>query len=73
MKELRPEEFHDLADQLERALFTFESTSDHAVLRLYRKGARSAVDESVESLRKSLDANSVLMGAESESIFLVYL
>ena len=74
MKELKPEEFHELADQLERALFTFESTSNHAVLRLYRKGAgTSTIDESIESLRASADDNSVLMGAESESIFLVYL
>jgi hypothetical protein len=74
MKKLKPEEFHDLADQLERALFTFESTSNHAVLRLYRKGAGSTtVDESIRSLRASLDENSVLMGTESETIFLVYL
>ena len=73
MQELKPEEFHDLAAQLEHALFNFESTSNHCVLRLYRKGA---VDESIRSLRASkvsVDDNSVLMGAESESIFLVYL
>ncbi|THG95980.1 hypothetical protein EW026_g5766 [Hermanssonia centrifuga] len=68
IQELKPEEFHELADSLERALFTFESTSNHAVLRLYRKSATSA-ETSIASLT---DENSVLNGSDSESIFLVY-
>lgn len=39
-------------------------------MRLYRKGVGANLDESVESLR---DENSVLMGSDSENIFLVYL
>lgn len=68
-KDLEPDEFHELVDVLERALFTFESTSNHAVVRLYRKGTGS-VEESISSLA---DEVSILQGANSESIFLVYL
>lgn len=77
VQELKPEEFHDLAEALERALYTFESTSNHAVLRLYRRGAASSMpageSPTVESLRSLAEENSVLTGADSESIFLVYL
>ncbi|KIP04140.1 hypothetical protein PHLGIDRAFT_93906 [Phlebiopsis gigantea 11061_1 CR5-6] len=71
-KELKPEEFHVLVDLLERALFQFESTSNHAVLRLYRKGLGSNLEESMDSLRSAAEENSVLMGSDSENIFLVY-
>ena len=64
-----PEEFHDMAESLERALFTFESTSNHAVVRLYRRECASA-EESIASLAEE---NTMLSGADSESIFLVYL
>lgn len=72
-KELKPEEFHVLVDQLEKALFQFESTSNHAVLRLYRRGVGSNLEESMDSLRSAAEENSVLMGSDSENIFLVYL
>ncbi|KAF7790048.1 hypothetical protein EIP86_000997 [Pleurotus ostreatoroseus] len=68
-KDLEPDEFHELVDALEGALLRFESTSNHAVIRLYRKGTGS-VDASISSLA---DETSVLQGANSESIFLVYL
>lgn len=70
---LNPGEFNDLAEALERALFTFESTSNHAVVRLYRRGVGSSIDPMTASSHSSIDENSVLMGADSESIFLVYL
>ena len=57
-----------MMDVLERALFTFESTSNHAVVRLYRKSTAS--EDSVASLSEE---NSILAGAHSESVFLVYL
>ena len=57
-----------MAETLERALFMFESTSNHAVVRLYRRGTVS--EDSVASLSED---NSILAGAHSESIFLVYL
>ena len=68
-KDLEPDEFHELVDALEGALLRFESTSNHAVIRLYRKGTGS-VDASISSLAEEA---SVLQGANSESIFLVYL
>lgn len=74
VKDLNPEEFHDLAESLERALFTFESTSNHAVVRLYRRGLGSPnLSRATDSVYSSVDDNSVLTGADSESIFLVYL
>ncbi|KAI0088109.1 Fusaric acid resistance protein-like-domain-containing protein [Irpex rosettiformis] len=70
---INTEEFVDLSETLERALFTFESTSNHAVLRLYRRGLGSpSISRLSESLQSSVSDNSVLMGAESENIFLVY-
>jgi hypothetical protein len=57
-------------DAIERALFTFESTSNHAVMRLYR---REISDSSWESIAHSADENYVLLGNESEQVFLVYL
>ena len=58
-----------MAETLERALFMFESTSNHAVVRLYRRGTGSA-SESIASLAED---NPALTGSDSESIFLVYL
>ncbi|KAI0798617.1 Fusaric acid resistance protein-like-domain-containing protein [Irpex lacteus] len=67
------EEFVNLSENLERALYTFESTSNHSVLRLYRRGLGTpTLSRTAESLQSSEDDNSVLTGAESENIFLVY-
>ena len=68
---LEVEEFRDLADTLERALYTFESTSNHAILRLYQTGTGSA-GPSRASIH-SVDTNEVTTGEDSEGIFLVYL
>ncbi|KAI0076130.1 hypothetical protein K474DRAFT_1663382 [Panus rudis PR-1116 ss-1] len=64
-----PEAFGDLADSLERALFQFESTSNHAILRLYTKGAGSS---RVSTVSVPSDDNPVTTGDDSENIFLVY-
>ncbi|KAK7001339.1 ArAE-2 domain-containing protein [Favolaschia claudopus] len=63
-------EFLELVDGIERALVRFESTSNHAVLRLYR---RSAASEFPADLRDSiLSENTEVLGSENEHVFLVY-
>ncbi|KAG2154411.1 Fusaric acid resistance protein-like-domain-containing protein [Suillus bovinus] len=69
---LRPHDFHLLIDEIDRALFTFESTSNHAVMRLYKRSNFSA-----PSLASSFDSlaqqdNTILMNNEYEHIFLLY-
>ena len=39
---IEPDEFLQLTEVIERALFNFESTSNHAVMRLYRKSQTSS-------------------------------
>ncbi|KAJ7141111.1 Fusaric acid resistance protein-like-domain-containing protein [Mycena epipterygia] len=64
-------EFMDLVDGIERALVRFESTSNHAVLRLYR---RSAGSELPVDLRESMytENTEALSSADNEHVFLVY-
>jgi hypothetical protein len=50
----------NLANGIQRALYEFDSTSNHALLRLYRGVDGSHADE-------------ILSGSDSEHIFLVYL
>jgi hypothetical protein len=66
---MQPQEF---VDSIERALFTFESTSNHALLRQYRKNEISE-SQSRESLKSYAEGNSVLFSSEGEQVFLVYL
>ncbi|KAF7357929.1 ArAE-2 domain-containing protein [Mycena venus] len=68
---LEQHEFLELVEGIERALARFESTSNHAVLRLYR---RSAAAELPADLRDSIytENTEVLSGAENEHVFLVY-
>ena len=68
---LQPTDFVEISNSIERALFTFESTSNHAVLRAYRSG--NAGLDSHSSVASLTSENQVLMGAESENVFLVYL
>ncbi|KAF7376656.1 ArAE-2 domain-containing protein [Mycena sanguinolenta] len=65
---LEQHEFLELVDGIERALVRFESTSNHAVLRLYR---RSAAIEYSGDLRDSIysENTEVLSGAENEHVF----
>jgi hypothetical protein len=62
----------ELVDGIERALVRFESTSNHAVLRLYR---RSAAAEIATDLRDSIytENTEILSSAENEHVFLIYL
>ncbi|OAX36222.1 hypothetical protein K503DRAFT_695534 [Rhizopogon vinicolor AM-OR11-026] len=64
----QPHDFHVLIDEIERALFAFESTSNHAVMRLYRRNDFSS--HSVRGSFDSLQENTVK--SENEHIFLLY-
>ncbi|KIJ60068.1 hypothetical protein HYDPIDRAFT_99557 [Hydnomerulius pinastri MD-312] len=68
---MEPQDFHKIIDGIERALFTFESTSNHAVLRLYRRSNFSA-GSSRRSMNSSVEDNPALADSEHEHIFLVY-
>ncbi|TDL21690.1 hypothetical protein BD410DRAFT_789429 [Rickenella mellea] len=65
--QIEPEEFVQLSEDIERALFTFESTSNHAVMRIYRRSSFSSARNSQLSL-VSLDEG----GGNNETVFLVY-
>ncbi|KAJ7762513.1 Fusaric acid resistance protein-like-domain-containing protein [Mycena metata] len=64
-------EFLELVDGIEQALVRFESTSNHALLRLYR---RSVVSEFHSDLRDSTysEEHNELLNADNEHVFLVY-
>ncbi|KAG5645197.1 hypothetical protein DXG03_006715 [Asterophora parasitica] len=81
--EFREDEFSELVEGIERALVRFESTSNHAVLRLYRKSdvpasprpqsvASRRGRSSVYSARGEEVENALLLSAENEHVFLVY-
>lgn len=78
---IRPPEFVELVDEIEKALGRFESTSNHALLRLYK---RSDLSRSITASLASLDQrssyasgtdekNNLLTSNENEHVFLVYL
>lgn len=71
-KMMQPQDFHKIIDGIDRALFTFESTSNHAVLRLYRR-SNFASESTERSTRSSLEDNPILVESEHEHVFLVYL
>ena len=65
-------EFDQLIEDIERALFTFDSTSNQAVVQLYSR--RTSSSASYHSLESSLGDNILLTsGTEHENVFLVYL
>ena len=68
-KIIQEQEFQDMMDGIQRALFAFESTSNHAVIRLYRTSGSHSHD----SLGNSSAENSILTGNEGEHVFLAYL
>ena len=72
---MQPTDFVEIADSIERALFTFESTSNHAVLRMYRNGNISVSNSraSIGSFGSAGSDNQMLLGDESENVFLAYL
>lgn len=65
---IQPHEFSDLVDGIEAALVRFESTSNHAVLRLYRRS-----DANLPSTSSEHNTNDTRNQADNENIFLVYL
>jgi hypothetical protein len=65
---IRSNEFIELVDAIERALFTFESTSNHALMRLYHR-----TDISGNSIIFSMGDSAVPSGGDNETVFLVYL
>ncbi|KAI0745606.1 Fusaric acid resistance protein-like-domain-containing protein [Earliella scabrosa] len=71
---MQPTDFVEIADSIERALFTFESTSNHAVLRMYRNGNISVSNSraSIGSFGSAGSDNQMLLGDESENVFLAY-
>lgn len=67
-------EFAELAEDIEKALTRFESTSNHAVLRLYRRSDISMTAPPTAEDTDNVD-NVVLTGADNsinEHVFLVY-
>ncbi|PCH35986.1 hypothetical protein WOLCODRAFT_140156 [Wolfiporia cocos MD-104 SS10] len=68
---IHPSEFQQLADNVQRALYTFESTSNHAVLRLYRSQNASGT-QSRDSIHSAMEENHLLTGNDGENVFLVY-
>ncbi|KAJ3563310.1 hypothetical protein NP233_g9021 [Leucocoprinus birnbaumii] len=77
-----PPEFMDLVDDIEKALVRFESTSNHALLRLYKRVdisdiSRSSIasfDQRSSRTSEGLDdsKNTLLTSHENEHVFLVY-
>ncbi|EIW83515.1 hypothetical protein CONPUDRAFT_81418 [Coniophora puteana RWD-64-598 SS2] len=67
---MQAQDFQQTIEHIERALFTFESTSNHAVMRIYR---RSDLPQVGDSDREGEGVNPFMAGsADNESIFLVY-
>ncbi|KAF4597849.1 hypothetical protein EYR38_006240 [Pleurotus pulmonarius] len=87
IRRIQPQDFMDLVEGLERALLRFESTSNHAVLRLYRKSdlisasvtaqgeafmsASSSSWKSDGEKEKEKEGNIFTQG-DNEHVFLVY-
>lgn len=70
--DLKAEEFDQLIEDIERAFFTFDSTSNQAMVRLYSR--RISSSGSYHSLESSLGDNPLFTsGTEHENVFLVYL
>lgn len=77
---MQPYEFSELVEGIEAALVRFESTSNHAVLRLFRRSDMSSSAHPTSptaspDLRsgRQLEENGFLSPADNEHVFLVYL
>lgn len=68
---ITPHEFTELIDDINRALVLFESTSNHAVLRLYRRSDANHTSSS-NPQNTVHGENSLLTGPDHEHVFLVY-
>lgn len=72
----QPHEFSDLVDGIEAALVRFQSTSNHAVLRLYQRSDVNPLSRPTSSgSQYSLNPNNNALTSEgdNENVFLVYL
>lgn len=69
---VRLSEFAELVDAIERALFTFESTSNYALMRLYHRNEVPATP-SRNSITSFMEESVVLGSGDNETVFLVYL
>jgi len=63
----------DLANGIQRALFEFDSTSNHALLRLYHRADVSTADSRASVYSSDDNTNSALPGGDTQHVFLVYL
>lgn len=86
IRRIQPQDFMDLVEGLERALLRFESTSNHAVLRLYRKSDlisasvtshseafMSASSSSWKTDGEKEKEGNIFTQGDNEHVFLVYL
>lgn len=64
--------FYQLSDDINRALFTFESTSNQAVLRIYRRSNLLSSMPSESSTLSSEENRYLAQAGVEESVFLVY-
>lgn len=67
--------FIELTSGIERALFEFDSTSNHAVLRLYNRVNAHGLTSHATTASATTDDNPdpFLSGSDNEHVFLVYL
>lgn len=77
-RRIEPHEFSELVDGIEKALLRFESTSNHAVIRVYRKRERESrgliLTEEESDEGEGEEENTMLTkGGDGEHVFLVYL
>lgn len=71
---MTPDEFQQLAEDIERALYTFESTSNQAVMRVYRRSVMISSGNSAASVSDVGGENELLTQYDdSEVVFLIYL
>lgn len=71
-------EFFRLSEEVQRALFTFESTSNQVVMRLYRRSdfqapPPSSSSTSARASGASEESELLLQPGNQETVFLVYL
>ncbi|KAF8798745.1 hypothetical protein BYT27DRAFT_7122602 [Phlegmacium glaucopus] len=73
---IQPHEFSELVERIEAALVQFESTSNHAVLRLYRRTDMPSTPRPTPSVtisdRHKYEENSLPSSTDNEQVFLVY-
>ncbi|CAK5265809.1 unnamed protein product [Mycena citricolor] len=67
----RREEFYQLVEGIQNALVNFETTSNHAVLRLYRRSTAPDLPVDVRDSNYTEDTQ-VLSSSDNEHVFLVY-